>query len=456
MIKIRNIEILIKQQVENAKLGEVVDYHNKLRYGTGYLTPYISGSEELEALLYQYEIVPEGVPIELCGVKSASILNNADIIGEKAKSEEGIDYYDLSKRNPLFMSFPPEITWIERDTGINYFGKSLNKFLTSSGNFDEKTKQEIIDKLISRVQRAEQNQNFWYRIHKEMIDNQPLSKILFEWSISMALGMRCKYMSGLNPLVDEKYKTSINFNHKINLAYNSLIEDIEDAGMDSPLFFYTIPLNSTMIKSGDWTKELDDVVKLCKSAIETNSFSGIHVSVRNLNLISNDGGRVEIVNRLFDKLNSIATENKYPIWYSRFGLIGLRALDEGADFVSYTSNLNLRDVILKSGKVQKEYQYSSVVNIDTKEIWSPQKLTNKMIDQNHFLPNFKSTPTRTIPSTDELNSPSYWRRFFAKPYNMASFTELSYRWRNHISQGDSNPGRYYLQNWQSPYNAWAI
>ena len=455
---IRTIELVIRNHAGNARIGEIVDQLNKLRFESGYLVPYISGSEDIEAILFNPEIIPENVPVEICGIKSATILARITALEEKLQTDEyGVTYLEFTRRNPLLMSFPPEIVWLGRKQGLEYWKKSLERFLPhSSTGIDKKDIKKVIGLFITAAEKTRENYDFWKVILANSYNKQRLSKILIEWSISMASRMRCRYMSGFNPMVDYKTPGSIVLNHRMNLAFATLANEMIDVGIEAPLFFYTIPLNSTMIKADQWTPELNEVVRNCRSALETTDlFGGIHVTIRNLELISKDPGRVRVVFKLIEELNKISIDYKLPVWYSRVGLVGLAALDEGADFASFTPNMSLNDVIMEPGPIEKDRQYGKIIHIDQKEFWDKSQV-ERSLKMGYYLPKLERVPIRNLPDSVELNTPQYYRKLFSKPYNIAAMTELSLRWRENIKDGEIRPGRHYLQDFSPPFNAWGL
>ena len=68
------------------------------------------------------------------------------------------------------------------------------------------------------------------------------------------------------------------------------------------------------------------------------NFDGIFVSV-GVPRISLERSRVSTLSKFITELNLISQEESLPIWYSRFGLLGLSILDEGGSFSSYPLNL---------------------------------------------------------------------------------------------------------------------
>ncbi len=456
MKHIRPVELVINYEAGNAKVGEVIDHLNKIRLQSGYLVPYISGSEDIEALLLNPEIIPDNVPVEVCGAKSATILNKTITLEERLEAEGGISYLEFTKRNPLLMSFPPELLWLARNSGLEYWRKTLERFLPLSIGLNKRESKKITDILISAARKSRENYEFWKIISRTDYGDQRLSKILIELSISMAAKMRCRYMAGFNPIIDYRIKGSVILNHRINLAFATLVNEMLDVGIEAPHYFYTIPINSTLIQPDERITELNEIIRYCKSALETTDlFGGIHITIRNLELISKDPGRVRVVFKLFSEINQIGKDYRVPVWYSRAGLIGLAALDEGADFASYSPNLTLNDVFLEGGPPEKESQFGKIINIDKKELWNIKQL-KKGMENNYTLPKFEKVSFRNIPDSIELDSASYYRRLFSKPYNIAAMTELSLRWRENIKDGEIKPGRHYLQDFQVPFNAWGL
>jgi len=428
-----------------------------LRFESGYLVPYLSGSEDVETILFNPGIIPENIPVELCGVKSATILARITALEERLQTDEyGLTYLQFTQRNPILMSFPPEIVWLGRKQGLDYWRRSLERFLPLSTGIDKKDTKKVIELFITAAEKTRENYEFWKVILASTCNKEKLSKILIEWSVSMASKMRSKYMSGFNPLIDYKTPGSIVLNHRMNLAFATIVDEMTDVGLEAPIFFYTIPLNSTMIKADHWTSELNEIVRNCRSALDTTDlFGGVHITIRNLELISKDPGRVRVVFRLFEELSKIGDDYKLPLWYSRSGLIGLAALDEGADFASFTPNMSLGDVIIEPGPIEKDKQFGKIIHIDKKELWDKNQV-EKALKMKYNLPTLKRVQIRNQPDSIELGTPQYYRKLFSKPYNIAAMTELSLRWREDIHKGEIRPGRHYLQDFSPPFNIWGL
>lgn len=230
---------------------------------------------------------------------------------------------------------------------------------------------------------------------------------------------------------------------------------MEDAGLEFPQYFYTIQLHSTMIQPDTWTELLKDILRYCRSALETATFAGIHITVRNLENISKSPGRVRTMFKLMEELSNIGYEQKLPVWWSNVGLIGLAILDEGGDFASFTPGILPRDIITEPGPIEKDNQFGKILHIHTKELWDI-KQVRRARELKENLPKLNKFSVRNIPDDFELESPPTYRRLFSKPYNIAAMNELSLMWRENITNGEIKPGRHYLQDFSVPFNVWGI
>ncbi|RLI81068.1 hypothetical protein DRP04_06930 [Archaeoglobales archaeon] len=454
----RSVELIVHKEVGQARIGEIIDSINKLQFGTGYLVPYIRGAEDIEVALFNPDVFVDGQPVEICGFAAASILNKAIVLEERLKEDQyALTFLDFTHNHPMLMSFPPEVIWTGRERGLNHWEKSLRRFIQfSSPGFSEKEIDQLCGCIINAAAQYKMTYGFWSYIVNNSFKGERLSKLLMEWVITTATKMRCKYLSGLNPIINAKTPGSVVLNHRVNLAYAALVRDMEDAGLETPQYFYTIQLHSNMVQPDDWTNLLSEVVGYCRSALETTDmFSGIHIMVRNLENISKVVGRVRTMLKLFEELNRIGYEYKLPVWWSNFGLIGLAVLDEGGDFASFTPNMAIKDIITEAGPVEKDHQFGKVLNIHAKELWE-RKQTRKSRNRGYNLPKLNHFNTRNIPDDLELESPPLYRRMFSKPYNIAAMNELSLMWRENIENGEIRPGRHYLRDFSPPFNVWGL
>ncbi len=454
----RGTELIINKEVERARIGEIVDSTNKLRYGSGCLTPFIKGQEDIEVLLYNPNALISKQPVELCGFAASTILNKAVALEEKLKEDEfASTFLEFTYNQPMVMSFPPEVIW--NGKGLDHWEKSLKRFIKfSSPGFTEKEIDEFCKYIRETVTSNSLTHKFWDHIVKETFKGESISKLLMEWVATTAIKMRCKYTSGIVPIISQKTRGSVVLNHRVNLAQAALIRDMEEVGFEVPQYFYTIQLHPNMIKPDDWNDLLDEVVKNLRSSLDTTDiFSGIHVTIRDLNAISNSPGRIQTVMKLFEEINRLGHEYKLPVWWSNFGLIGLAALDEGGDFASFTLNMKTDELVAGSGggPIAKEHQYGKILDINQKRLYE-WKQVKKLGKHGHSLPKLNKFSIRNTPDDLELGSPPLYRKLFSKPYNTASMNELSLMWKENIYNGESKPGRHYLRDFGPTFNGWGL
>ncbi|MDK2825651.1 MAG: hypothetical protein PWQ44_827 [Methanolobus sp.] len=452
----RTTETVIQQTFGNVELGELSDINNQITpVSLNQLLPYISGDEDIEIILKNPDLVT-GTPLEMNGYKTKNMLSKAS----KIEMESGLVnqlYSPLMNSSPSLMSFPSEVTWLSIPDGIEKFQQNASWIMQKDNiGFNLKKALSLSEYLGMLMQDSYQKYSFWTSLTNKY-DNEHLFRLLIDITIELALQSKMTYLAGMTPILNQKSPNSVDLAHNVNLGYGSIIADREDEGYNAPGYYYTINLNASMIKRDDFSDELKKLVFLTKEALNFNWFDGIYLSVRDLERISQDGGRVATLSKLIEQLAIVAHNEKIPLWLSRFGLIGLPAFDMGACFASYTTNLALRDIFTKSkgGSTRDRRMHGKVLNPDVRKIWDANQIDNTQ-RLKHSLPSINGV--RNYATKDELQSSQakMYRTHFSKPYNIASMHDLSQKWCDDIKNGEVNPGKEYIKSFTSPsfYSTW--
>ncbi|WP_135610139.1 hypothetical protein [Methanococcoides sp. AM1] len=452
----RTTETIIEKIVGDAQLGELVDINNSIEpVSLNRLVPYIAGTEDIEIILKNQDLVA-GKPLEMNGYRTKQLLAKANKV-ELDSGRDETSYVSLVNNSPTLISFPSEVTWLAADEGVQKFKESIEWILQKDNiGFDHKKAVALSSYLGDSVERSYQKYSFWTDLANNC-EGEHLFRLLINASIDLSLQAKAKFLSGILPVMNKKYPSSIGLSHNVNLGYGSIISDREDEGETVPGCLYTINLNTSMIGRNDFSDELKKIVSLSKEAMDYNWFDGIYLSVRDLERISGNDAQVATLSKLITELSHVAQDEHLPLWLSRFGLIGLPAFDMGASFASYTPNLALRDIFKNGGggNSKNRVMHGKALNIDARRLWDANEI-NKLQSHKQSLPALASI--RNTASSEELE-PSKARAYrtrFSKPYNIASMNELSDKWNENVRKGEINPGKEYIKTFSSPsfYGTW--
>lgn len=197
---------------------------------------------------------------------------------------------------------------------------------------------------------------------------------------------------------------------------------------------------------------------LGRKALENRElFDGVFLSIRNLTAISNSHGRVNVCLKLMKKIAEITRVETAPSFWSRLGPIGLAALDLGENYCSVPPNLNLEDVFrAPGGPPEKVYHFGRIINPNMRERWYANQVQISVENDGRGLSPLEKYWSKNLPTDEELIKPALYRINFAKPHNIATFNNLQDDWEKHISDGDTNPGREFLQSFEAPYCSWGL
>ncbi len=428
------------------------------------LPPYVKGQEDFEVILKYPEILRDKQPMEVNGFKTYSILKRSLSLQEELQGEEIYDtkqtpYETIASKHPIVVSFPSEVFWLNREGGIDALEKGLKQILPHTDfGFTQKQIRGIWNRFKEHAKNSYKKYHFWRAIIRDKFDGESLSKILMEWTIQNTMDARGKWLSGITPIIDSNTKGSVTYSHRINEAYGSLIKGRIDQGLESPALLYTLNLNSTVIDADEWTPMLEEMVRNTRLAFSEDKdyYEGIFVSVRGLELISKSHGRVNTLIKLMTKLNDIARSEIVPIWWSRLGPAGLAAIDMGSTYSSFPINMSMTDVFLTGGPIDKKYQYGRVFHPTMRARWYKDQVVKAKNGPDGGLPELKHYWNKNCPTALDLDTPPAYRINFSKPYNIAAMNNIVDNWENNIKDGETSPGREFLQSFEPPYDSWGI
>ncbi len=437
--------ILVEREVGNAKLGWLVDGTKKIAdLEISRLVPVISNMEDMEVIIKSTHLLGNNQPLELNGFRTKAILKSAiNLQPELFKTNS--PYAQLAIDHPILASFPSEVVWFGKD-GLDEFKENMEWGLQKGSiNFDRSKAVKLANIYEKFILESQKKYDFWSSISNNY-ESENLIRLLIDWTIELANLTKAKYMSGIVPIIDSQNSSSINLSHRLNLAYASIIDEKLKSGYSSPKYFYTISINPSMISSTD-KSNLDEIISKLRQAISLSIFDGIYVSIRGLKSISLDQNRVYTLIRFITEINDTANEALIPIWYSRFGLLGLGLLDDGASFSSFPLNMGIGDTFsafAPNGSPNDKATYGKVLNWHREEIQG----YNEVIKYPGKLPVLEGV--HNYPTNAELENSDLYRKEFAKPYNLAAMVHLNSLWVEKIKENEVMPGKDYLQRFRSP------
>jgi hypothetical protein len=456
----RRTLLLIEKEVLNARIGTMNVPEFKLTSKLNRLVPYCKHRENLDSLLrYSKEILDKDVPVELCGFSTYSLIQKANSLEAELKELGLPTYLIFSSEHPLIMTFPPDVIWLAKKSGLRAWKNSID-YITSLGeNYQPK---KIIKKIISSTEKLitdhPKTYQFWTRSTRTHIEKIKLSQWLINLSIDFAVRTRCKMMGGIVPVIDSKVKKSVDYNKTYNLAYAHIIRDRYNQDSKTPTYFYTINMNSSLFARSEWHPFFNKILRDVKQAIlvdeEDLRFDGVLLSLRGLDRISLSESRVDTVKLFIERLKTICYDADLPLILSRFGLVGLSLFDIGINYCSYDMNMGIDDAFRSGGdsSIKDYYKFGKTINIDQKKFWFKNEIEKTISNPKLTLPS--TINHRNMPTNEELNSPSKYRIHFSRPYNVASMTLLNNQWFSDIENKESKPGTEYLKDFEAPYSSW--
>ncbi|MBI4362267.1 MAG: hypothetical protein HY558_03750 [Euryarchaeota archaeon] len=454
----KTTSITVMKKSGRAQLGNVFFTDSKSEAAFSQIVPYIKGREDVEVLLKNAPLLKKKQPVEVNGYNIPGIITRATSLEELLLSRGRLPYSKIAINHPLIVSYPPEVLWISdsKPTALKRLRSGLKKALPATESSPSPSDADkISEEFVLLAHDGNENYRFWTNMMERKFEETPYSKLFMESIIELSNGARATFLAPPTPIIGgEKWTRSPTLAHRYNLAYAHLINDKQDTGDRVPKCLYNLDFNSEMFKPDDWSPMLEEVVRNTRLAMGENLFDGMNVSVRGLSRISFSVARVRTLNRLMRLLNDICLQNLVPINFSRFGLIGLHAIDEGSTFSSFPLNLALDDIMLEPTRMNPEYLYGRILNKDAGELYNKQQVEKVLQGPKKGLPELEGVGR--APSILQLENPVRYRIDFSKTYNIAAFNWLNTHWREEVEKGEIAPGKEYLQKFEAPYNSWGV
>jgi hypothetical protein len=447
----------IQKQVSQAQLGTWLGPTLGIQSRLSYLVPYGKSREDMEVILRSQGLLGERQPIELSGFGLYTALPRALAIQDDLE-EDGLEPYAvLTSHHPVLVSYPPDVLWLVKERGLTVLSKGMKRVLPrgiAGLGLSHEEAGRITDLTVRLASASSKSYSFWRAITATDYEGEALSSLLLEWSIANALLARAKAMAGLVPVIDSRTPGSVALAHTFNEAYGHVMHDREDEGRPTLAYLYTIGLNPNLVPRERWPGMLEKVVRNARAALEDRLYDGIHLSIRGLPSISNSRGRVATVYRLLDELSGVCQSAGLALWWSRPGIVGVGALDHGANYASFQLNLSFADVYYDGGPVDELPKYGKIYHPTKRELWDRNQVRRAMEGPDNGMPDLG--PVRSRPMELELSSPTRYRVFFSKPYNMAALNDLAEGWWRSVDDSETRPGREYLQGTEAPFNQWGL
>jgi len=453
----RRTMVTVQKEVGDAYVGQWnLDPTTALSLG---VAPFVKSREDTQVVLRSAELLPEGQPVEFSGFSLHRALRTAESMDSRADEETGgIRFADLASSHPVMVSFPPDLMWLAHPGPVVKFAEGIQRILPES-----ELSSTPADSL--RIALAIQNQLvaspqsfvFWRAaIRRDLPTHVPLTRYLIDFSIAVAARARAKLLAPMAPVIDSRTPNSVWLAHKVNLAFGDVIADRVNEGAKAPALLYALSFNPGVFEADSPSETLSTAERNASAALQSGLFEGIWVAIRGLPRISLSAGRVNSVLRLIRRLGVIARANDAPLWWSRAGLAGLAAADLGCAGSSFSLNLRCDDLYVDGGGMAGDYTqtYGKVLNPVARDLWEYRQVRRSLDAPEPGLADLG--PCRHIPNELELASPSKYRVFFSKPYNLAAMNYLYSDWKAHIGQGETTPGREYLQTFSAPTNQWGL
>lgn len=451
-------EIIVSKMVEEAQLGSWVSH----RYGTqssiSCLGAYAKSDEDILVLLRNQSILDPDQPVELCGISLDRILGRAVSMEENAEpTSTPIDYAEFARTRPIIVSFPNETVWLARESAISKLGNCfIDVMQREHRDWDEDRVVKLAGQIQSLITANRKTFGFWKEITKHQEDGIVISRHLIDWTIASAIRARAKYMAGFTPMIDQRTPGSLSLSDKFNRAYLRVLAESSKAHL-MPHYFYTINLSPNSIGRDQWPKFLQKLVRTTRFEIETGEFDGIYLSIRKLEAISRNPGRVRTAKKLISSLADIAKDFRLPLCWSRAHVAGLVGLDQGVTFSTFQLNLNTDDMFMDggpSGDDAEQYKFGSALNPWTKEALLKGQVLSSMKGPAMGMPEIGGVSNRPTPA--QIASHYQYRIGFSKPYNLRVMAMLSKKWQEQILNNEENPGAAYTKDFGAPWCNWVL
>lgn len=449
-----NSNVVVTQQVRSAQLGTWLNPHSGWSVSLGQLPIYCKGPEDIEVLMYNTGLLNPDQPIEYNGFSIKSMLTRASNINDDIFYEEGVNaFMDLTAHAGI-MSYPGEVFWIANPDWIKTFKNALIKLLPTAGlGFNNDDATEFANDIYQFAVDNPRTLKFWDALGNKF-QGETYGKILMDFSAYSASRIRAKALSGLVPMIDPKHPSSVRTTYNINTANAIELISLQESKSPAPeLYFFTLNLHSSLFKESNWDPVLEKTLKMTNSAMHEDMFDGLLVSVKGLDQISMNTGRIDVVMRMQERLKQICSNVSLPLWFSNFGIPGLSLLDEGVNYSSCMLNMNNADVYRSAGGFSDPDSYYG-------KVWHPnyqnrmaKRGVERWINSRGTMPDVQGFCIN--PTTHELTSAPKYRTRFSKPYNLASICKLSREWQENIENGEDRPGQEYLGRCDDvPFSAW--
>lgn len=454
--------IVIEKKVEKAKLGLLLDLNKSISpIPLNQLIPYLASAEDLEIIMSDPKCLYENQMLEINGYAIKQMLDKA-IKVESTLSGADHKYANMLKDHQAMISFPSEVVWFGNNTrALDDFKKNLVHGLQTVNIKQDKDKAEATAKeILGRISSSQQKYEFWKEINDRVKSNN-ISRTLMNWSIELALSAKIKQMSGITPVIDNNTDSSVIYSNQMNQEYIKLLDERASIGLDQIKYHYTIALNASMFPPDDYHKNtnLVQVVRHVREAINTQKYDGIHFTIRSLNDITKNIGRIRTVEKFVSELDAIASDAGLPLWCSRCGILGLPMMDLGVEFNSYSLSTNPGDTYIKFGRkkseanaenMKKTTTHGKVLHLETLELLDYKQVGNLPLNLNDI----GGMPRRPIGSL--MANPNEYRKAHTKPINIRVMNELNRQWIEFTKNGDPRPGMQYMGGSKSKFNNWGV
>jgi hypothetical protein len=450
----RRSVVQIHKEVGKAVLGDWrVGREFSVPFG---LAPFVKSREDVSVLMRNPRTLKLGQPIEFSGFSAFRALRAAEVLNSKVDEDGiGVRFGDLVTAHPSLVSFPPDLTWLAHKESVDKFVEGLKRILPDTEQRltpvdSDRIATEIGNLLVAHPRSF----TFWSAItKKDPATKTTHSRHLIDYALTISERIRSRFLAPLVPMLDARTPNSAVLSHKFNLAYANVVADRFGEGVRSPLLLYSLPFNSNTFDVDGPSEMQSTAERNVSAALGSGLFEGIWIAIRGLSRISLVPSRVRAVEGLVSRLSAIAKGNGSVLWWSRPGLIGLRARDLGCALASFSLNLGIDDVYIDGGmSSDQSYAYGRVLNAITRSLWGYPEVRTSLDSAEPGLPDL--AVCRSIPDQIELQSPQRYRVGFSKPYNVSAMNWLESDWVRQTEQGEVNPGAEFLQTFQKPFDRW--
>jgi hypothetical protein len=449
--------VVIAKTIGSARLGEWINPQSGFTTTTGHIAPFCKGPESTEAMLRNVQMLNPDQPIEYSGFGMDAIIRKAISVQTEIYYRDSSDPFTELASHPGIVSYPPEVIWLANAQGLNAFKKSLVENLPKirGTGYSKDDAVAIADRICLMAKNGAGSLSFWEHLTDEF-NGESYGSILVNFQAYTASRLKCRGLAGLVPLIDERHPKSIEMTYQFNEATATELENLRNEGAPAPEFyFFTLNMNSSMFKNSNMSDELNKTIEMVNFALRNNKelFDGLHVSIRGLDRISDDPGRIDVVYKFIARLREICTAVLIPFWFSKSGISGLSFLDKGVDYCSSSLNMSLGDVYVGGGgAVNSENIYGKVYHPTLQKRFTVKEVV-RTIEKRGTMPEIRGV-NFLLRDADLVSSQRY-RVNFGKPYNLAVICDLSDKWRNLVVTGEEESGRIYLSRCPEPiFRSW--